>query len=164
MDTTTILDTLADIGVSVRVKGDRLQMNPGGLIPPTLMEEVKAHRDDLVLHLSQTNSEQHQEAASTIPSSWVNQRLQKALKQKREELALRERNLTSPYLEDDSWTRKQITYLQGHIAGIERYLSEGGELKLPQCCKQSHICLIAMRGFDACLMSPDGCGFNLKLT
>jgi hypothetical protein len=113
--------------------------------------------------LEKREDRQNGKPPSTAPPAWVAQRLEKALVQKREELALRKRNLASPYYAADEWTKQQITYLKAHITEIERYLNRGGELKLPRCCRQSkHICLIAMRGFDACVMTPDGCGFSLR--
>lgn len=164
MDVRTILDKLDGIGVAVRVKGDRLQMNPGRVIPQELMEEVKNHKKDLILHLTQNEDAERKEPTSIAPPAWVIQPLEKALKQKREELATRKRDLVSHYYADDEWTKQQVIYIQTHIADIERYLSEGGELKLPRCCRQpEYICLIATKGFNECIMIPEECGFSLIL-
>lgn len=95
----------------------------------------------------------------------IEDNLRKALAEKKGRLALRKRDLTSPYYgHTDEWTKRQITHLQAHIAEIQRYLREGGDLKLPRCCWPfGYICLIAMTGFDACIMTPEECGFSLRL-
>ena len=91
------------------------------------------------------------------------QRLKEALEQKERELILRERNLASPYYADDEWTKKQITHLKTHISQIQGYLNGEHDLQLPRCCRHNeYICLIAIRGFDFCIMVPTGCGFSLK--
>lgn len=89
-------------------------------------------------------------------------RLQEALSDKSKELALRRSDLTYPYYAEDEWTKEQVAHLEGHIGEIERYLSEGGKLNLPRCCKRpEHICLIAVQGFTSCIMTPEDCGFSL---
>lgn len=91
------------------------------------------------------------------------QRLPKALADKQHELALRRRDLASPYYQGDPWVSGQIALLEGHIAEITRYLKEGGELALPRCCRQANlICLAAMRGFNICILSPGGCGYAIQ--
>ena len=94
----------------------------------------------------------------------ADQRLRQALADKQHELALRRRDLASPYYQGDHWVLEQIAHLESHIAEITRYLKEGGELALPRCCRQAeYICLIATRGFDECVMSPIECGYSLRL-
>jgi hypothetical protein len=64
------------------------------------------------------------------PSSEV-QRFQWILEQKRDELACRRRDLSTPYYADDEWVKDQISRLGNQIAEMERYLKDGGELNLP---------------------------------
>jgi hypothetical protein len=90
------------------------------------------------------------------------ERLQKALRQKQDELRFRESDLDASHYANDEWTKKQIAYLKDQINEIRRYLAEGRNLSLPFCCNRSDvICLIAISGFDSCIMQPDECGFSL---
>ena len=155
MDAATILNTLDDIGVSVQLNGDRLRMKPKDLIPPDLMAKVKEHKQELISHLSQAN---------TAPSPRVIYRLQQAIEQKEEDLTVRRWQLADPDCHNPEWCKRQIVCMQGHITEINRYIKEGGQLTLPRCCqKHEKYCLIAMRGFDACLMTPEDCGFSLNM-
>ena len=156
MDAATILNTLDDIGVSVQLNGDRLRMKPKDLIPPDLMSKVKEHKQELILHLSQVNQ-------TDTPSPRVIYRLERAITQKEEDLTVRRWQLSDPDCHNPEWCKHQIVCMQGHITEIKRYIKEGSQLTLPRCCQQhAHYCLIAMRGFDACLMTPEDCGFSLK--
>ena len=131
--------------------------------PDAYSLEITSPQKEISIGEPQGKDKQRQAAISTFPSARVGQRLQEALIEKEGELALHGSDLASSYYADDDWTRQQITYLQSHIAEIERYLREGGQLKLPRCCREpDYICLIAMRGFDACIMTPKECGFSLK--
>lgn len=51
MDAITILDRLDNLGVSVRVAGDRLQLEPGSRVPAELIDELKAHKQEIILKL-----------------------------------------------------------------------------------------------------------------
>lgn len=88
--------------------------------------------------------------------------VQETLSQKQHELKVRERDLETPYYTNDEWTKRQISLLKEQIDEIERYLAEGGNLRLPFCGNRpDFICLIAISGFDSCIMQPDECGFSL---
>jgi hypothetical protein len=91
------------------------------------------------------------------------QPLEQALIEKEHELECRKRDLHSPYYAGDEWIREQIALLEGHIAEIGRFLSDGGKLDLPSCCNDPEsICLAAIKGFDSCILMPDNCRFKLK--
>ena len=51
MDATTILDKLGSLGVSVKVTDDRLRLEPGSRVPPELLDELKAHKQEVILKL-----------------------------------------------------------------------------------------------------------------
>jgi hypothetical protein len=48
MDATAILDKLSNLGVSVEVRGDRLRLAPGSRVPAELVDELKAHKDEII--------------------------------------------------------------------------------------------------------------------
>ncbi len=159
MDAATILSTLDDIGVSVELNGDRLSMKPKSRIPPDLADKVKERKQELILHLSQSTS---------TPSIEVIQYLNRAIERKQEDLKIRRRQLADPKCPNPEFCIDQITSMEGHIVEINRYLKEGGDLAIPRCCLQhENYCFLnhamAMKGFDGCLLSPDGCGFGLRL-
>lgn len=148
MEAAVILGKLNELGVKASVDGQRLRLEPGSRIPPDLVEEIKAKKQVLMLAIQPPEA------------------LTRALAQKREEIGTMQKRLASPYYADDTdyleWCRHQIACLQGHVAEIRRFLEEGGALRLPRCCRdEDYTCLIAMRRFDACLMSPGECGFSM---
>jgi len=103
------------------------------------------------------------ERSELSPPPPVAQLLREALADKEKELALRHRDLESEYYKDDPWCQGQIAILKHHISEIERFLKEGGALDLPRCCRQAeNICLGAVRGFNICILSPEGCGYALQ--
>jgi hypothetical protein len=77
------------------------------------------------------------------------------------------KRLGSPHYAGDipyqQWGKDVIACLQSHINETQRYLKEGGTLRLPPCCQEDgSICLIAMRRFNGCLVDPDECGFSMR--
>lgn len=116
-----------------------------------LRQKVKQNKDQLVAYLSRQLQTRRQ-------------RLFTAIADKEKKLASRRSCLASSYYAGDEWTIEHITRLEAQITEIKRCLSEGGELNLPRCCKDhSYTCLIAMRGFDYCIMIPQLCGFSLNI-
>ena len=156
MEAKVILDKLGSLGISVRLADDRLQLEPGSKVPDDLLKVIKAHKQDIMAALKLKGYRQK------YPDAEATTRLSEALAERGKELALRKSDLASPYYAGDEWTKTQICTLESHIAEIERCLAEGGSLKLPRCCVERNVvCLIAVQGFDECIMSPDGCGFSL---
>ncbi len=51
MTTSEILDRLTDLGVSVRIVGDKVRVTPVSKVPSDLMEEAKAHKAEIVQEL-----------------------------------------------------------------------------------------------------------------
>jgi hypothetical protein len=51
MDAAAILDRLRDLGISVEVADDRLRLAPGSRVPPELVDELKAHKQEIILAL-----------------------------------------------------------------------------------------------------------------
>ena len=51
MDAAAILDRLSDIGVTVRLSDDRLQIFPGSKVPPELLSQIRQHKAELVSRL-----------------------------------------------------------------------------------------------------------------
>jgi hypothetical protein len=140
--------------VDVRPVGDKLQLRPPGRLPSELLAAIKEHKHAIITFLSK-------------PDTVFHDALSRALEQKHQEIAFMRARLYCPSNADDaeyhSWCRDQIQCLAGHITEIQRYLKEGGALSLPPCCKeQDHICLIAMRRFDGCLMLPGECTFSMR--
>jgi hypothetical protein len=151
MEAAIILEKLNELGVKASVKGQRLRLEPGSRIPPDLVEAIRTHKQALMLAIQPP------------------QALTMALAQKNEETHTMRKRLDSEYYAGDvpyhEWCRDQIACLNGHITEIRRYLREGESLTLPRCCKaEGCICLIAMRRFDGCLMTPGECTFSLRET
>lgn len=149
MTATAILERLNELGVQTTIDGGRLRLTPASKIPPDLVEAIRTHKRALVLALRPPEA------------------LRRALTQKGEEIATMRRRLASEWYAEDveyqEWGQAVISCLQGHVREIERYLKEGGALALPPCCKaKGHICLIALRRFDGCLMGPGECGFSVR--
>jgi len=149
MDATAILERLTELGVKTTVHGGRLRLTPASVIPPDLVEAVKAHKEALVVAIRPSET------------------LTRALAQKQGEIIIMRKRLASEYYAGDAeyqdWCKDQITCLTSHITEIQRYVREGGTLRLPPCCIDDyHICLIAMRRFDACLMLPSECTFAIS--
>jgi len=51
MDATTILDRLGSLGISVEAADDRLRLEPGSRVPPDLIEELRQHKQEIILKL-----------------------------------------------------------------------------------------------------------------
>ena len=146
----SVLQQVRSLGVDIRPDGDKLQLRPPGRVPTELIQAIRTHKSEII-------------AILTKPRQTV---LQGALAQKNEEINTMRKRLTSEYYAGDvpyeEWGKDILACLQGHVSEIQRYLKEGGALTLPPCCKEEgHICLIAMRRFDACLMTAGECGFSL---
>lgn len=97
----------------------------------------------------------------------VEQRLQKAIKQKIHEIGVDKRKLDSPYYANHEGIKERINCLHSHIGEIERYLSDGGELSLPSCYrKPEHICELRMdeRKPFQCSENPAKCQFMRRET
>ena len=148
----SVLQQVRSLGVDIRPDGDRLQLRPPGKTPADLIEAIRQHKTEILTILTKPR-----------PS----ETLRRALIQKNEEILTMRKRLDSPYYADDAeyqdWCKDQIACLTDHISEIQRYLREGGTLRLPPCCKEEgHICLIAMRRFDGCLMTLTECGFAIS--
>jgi hypothetical protein len=149
MEAGAILDRLSQLGVKTTVQGGRLRLEPASKIPPDLVEAIRTHKQALMLAIQPPEA------------------LKWALTQKGKEITTMRRRLTSEYYAGDvpyqRWGEDVISCLQAHVTEIKRYVREGGALSLPPCCKEEgHLCLIAMRSFDGCLMGPSECGFSLR--
>jgi hypothetical protein len=149
VDATAILDRLSELGVKTTVQGGRLHFEPGSRIPPDLVEEIRANKQVLALAIQPPEA------------------LKWALTQKQEEILTMRKRLASEYYAGDvpyqEWGKDVMACLHAHVEEIRRYLREGGALRLPPCCKEGgHLCLIAMRRFDGCLMVPGECTFSTK--
>jgi hypothetical protein len=147
----SVLQQVRSLGVDIRPDGDKLQLRPPGKTPADLIQALRENKPAIIDILTRPRRNT----------------LQTALAQKREEIGTMQKRLTSPYYADDAeyldWCRDQILRLQGDVTEIERYLREGGILRLPPCCiDDDHICLIAMRRFDGCLMTLTECGFAIS--
>lgn len=104
------------------------------------------------------------EEMKRVPPTGGRRRLQEVLIQKQAELRLRERDLPSPYYANDEWTQKQIACLKEQIEQMNQYLCGAASLSLPRCCARGDLfCLIAITGFDSCIMQPIDCGFSLSV-
>jgi hypothetical protein len=160
MAAAAILERLGGLGVTVSVTGDRLRLEPGSRVPAELVKELRAHKKAVISFLELSEFFKH-------ANSRLTGRLQKALADKEKELASRKRDLASSYCRNNErnkeWTKQEITHLETHVAEIQRYIKDGGSLRLPWCCRQlEYICLIATWGFDECIMLPSDCGFSLR--
>ena len=51
MDATAILNELHGLGVKVCLNGQKLQMEPGSLVPPDLLAEVRQHKAEIINEL-----------------------------------------------------------------------------------------------------------------
>ena len=136
--------------MDIRPEGDKLQLRPPGKAPAELLQAIRQHKAEIM-------------AILTKPRRTI---LEGALTQKGEEILTMRKRLASPCYADDTgyqeWCRDQIGCLAAHVTEIQRYLGEGGTLRLPPCCvEEGYICLIAMRRFDACLMLPSECTFAI---
>ena len=150
MDATAIVERLNELGVKVSREGRRLRFEPAERIPLDLVEEIKANK----------------QAIADVMGTRSSATLRRALTQKTQEIAVMRRRLASEYYADDgpyqTWGQDVIGCLTAHVDEIRRYLREGGALSLPPCCKdKDYLCLIAMRRFDGCLMTPAECGFSI---
>jgi len=148
----SVLQQVRNLGVDIRPDGDKLQLRPPGKVPAELIEAIRQHKIEIIAILTKPRS-------SGI--------LTAALTQKNQEILVMRRRLASQHYAGDvpyqEWGQDVIACLNGHIVEIQRYLREGGMLTLPPCCKENgYVCLIAMRRFDGCLMSPGECGFYMR--
>jgi hypothetical protein len=48
MEATAILDKLHSLGIGVTVSGDKLRLEPGSSVPKELVEELKAHKPEVL--------------------------------------------------------------------------------------------------------------------
>ncbi len=152
-----LLEEAKQKGIALKVEGDRLLYQPPSAVTPDLKESMRKHKDQIIELLTKQETE--------TPSSEIVQRLQKAIAQKQEDLKIRRRQLADPEYPNPEFCTNQIICMQGHIAEINRYLNDGGELVLPRCCRQyEYYCFLGMKRFeDGCIWSPDGCEFGLRL-
>ena len=51
MDATAILGRLGSLGISVEVANNRLLLQPGSRVPPDLVDELRAHKQEVILKL-----------------------------------------------------------------------------------------------------------------
>ena len=49
MEAQAILDRLYSLGIEVTISGDKLQLEPGSRVPEELLEELKSHKQDIIL-------------------------------------------------------------------------------------------------------------------
>ena len=150
----SVLQQVRSLGVDIRPDGDKLQLRPPGKVPAELVQAIRQHKVEIIAILTRPK-----------PSGT----LRRASAQKNEEIAVMRERLDSEYYAGDveylEWGKDVIACLTSHIEEIRRYLREGGSLRLPPCCKaEGYICLIAMRRFDGCLMTPGECTFSLRET
>jgi len=54
MTSTEILDQLQELGVTVRVNGPKVRLEPGSLVPPDLLAEIKEHKAEIIQELLPT--------------------------------------------------------------------------------------------------------------
>jgi hypothetical protein len=150
MDAVAVVERIKALGVTMTPSGSKIRLEPGSKVPAELIQALRENKPAII-------------AILTKPSV----ALSGALTQKTDEIAVMRRRLASQYYADDAeyleWCKDQIACLQGHVDEIRRYLRDGGTLRLPPCCKgNDHICLIAMRRFDGCLMLPSECTFAIS--
>ncbi|MBI4332917.1 MAG: hypothetical protein HY673_16740 [Chloroflexi bacterium] len=51
MDATAILERLTELGISVTPSGDKLVLTPASKLPPSLLEEIRANKPELLSYL-----------------------------------------------------------------------------------------------------------------
>ena len=49
MEAQAILDRLYSLGIEITISGDKLQLEPGSRVPEELVEELKSHKQDIIL-------------------------------------------------------------------------------------------------------------------
>ena len=54
MIASAIIEQLHDLGVSVRLNGSKVRMEPGSKVPPGLLAEVRQHKTEIVQELNQS--------------------------------------------------------------------------------------------------------------
>ena len=141
MDCLTLLDRARAAGLDVQADSARLVVR-GPRSAEAIAKELLAHKQEVMLLLKGYR---------------LKHPVSEALGNKQHEMALRRSDLASPFYQGDPWVLEQIALLEGHIAEIRRYLKEGGQLTLPRCCRQAdHICLVAVTGFNVCILTPGG--------
>lgn len=160
MNAAAVLERLTAQGVQVipRPNGN-LWLEPASKIPPDLLEAVRENKLAILAHL------RAKQAAARVNKDalGIADRLRQALTDKRAELALHLSDLDTPYYKGDAWTLDQVAILERHVAGLTRYLADGGNLALPRCCRHPEtICLIASYGFTSCLLTPGACGYSWR--
>ena len=52
MTSTQILGELQELGVTVRVNGPNLSLEPGSVVPPNLIDEIRQPKPELILELT----------------------------------------------------------------------------------------------------------------
>jgi len=146
----SVLQQVRSLGVDIRPDGDKLQLRPPGRTPAELIEAIRQHKAEILTILAKPRQPM----------------LERAIDQKRAEINVMRKRLASDYYAGDvqyqEWGKDVLACLQAHTSEIQRYQRDGGSLRLPPCCKDDgHICLIAMRRFDGCLMHPSECTFSI---
>lgn len=152
-DVERIIDQCRSISITLEPSPDGAYLYLHHETPPPedLRQQLRQHKADILAML-----------AGPKPSA-----LDRALTQKSEEIVTMQKRMAAPCNADDAeyqqWCGDQIRCLTGHITEIKRYLHEGRSLGLPPCCNDDgHLCLIAMRRFNGCLMHPRECGFSVR--
>ena len=56
MNAPALLDHLRTLGVAVRVAGDKLELEPGSLVPETMVEEIRAVKPEIISLLAQSDT------------------------------------------------------------------------------------------------------------
>ena len=52
MTSTEILEQLHDLGITVRLSGPNVRMEPGNRVPPVLIDEVRQHKSEIIFAIS----------------------------------------------------------------------------------------------------------------
>jgi len=59
-------------------------------------------------------------------------------------------------------TKRDMELLSQQIREIQRYLKDGGELKLPKCYKAKQICLLGLTQVRSCLPESGRCAWAFR--
>lgn len=70
MKVTAILEKLDGLGVKVSVTGDTLRLEPGSQVPDALLVELKAHKQEVILVLSEHSPIQSKPRVVEGPKEW----------------------------------------------------------------------------------------------
>ena len=55
MDATDVLNELTDLGITARASGEKLLLEPGSKVPPSLLVKIKEHKTELLELVDQTS-------------------------------------------------------------------------------------------------------------